>query len=80
MRPWCSGWRPHGFADGAGHTTTAPVHLPVVVASPRSDGELSYAVQMLMQMLKVLREVSGRLAGVEQWQRELRVVNSIQAQ
>ena len=74
---WLEARRVRGFADG-GATNTAPVQLPVAAASPRSDGELSYAVQS--QMLDVLREVSSRLAGVEQWQRELRVVNSIQAQ
>lgn len=42
----------------------------------RTDGELTYAVQA--QMLDVLREVSSRLAGLETWRRELRVVNNLQ--
>ena len=76
---WLEARRVRGFADG-GPTSLSQAgsgaQLPVAAASPRTDGELTYAVQA--QMLDVLREMSGRLAGVEQWQRELRVTNNLQ--
>ena len=76
VEQWLEARRLRGFADG-GPTTGSGAQLPVAAASPRTDGELTYAVQA--QMLDVLREMSQRLAGVEQWQRELRVVNSLQS-
>ena len=75
VEQWLEARRLRGFADG-GPTTGSGAQLPVAAASPRTDGELTYAVQA--QMLDVLREMSGRLAGVEAWQRELRVVNNLQ--
>jgi hypothetical protein len=75
VEQWLEARRMRGYAEG-GATTGSGAQLPVAAASPRTDGELTYAVQA--QMLDVLREMSGRLAGVEQWQRELRVVNNLQ--
>jgi hypothetical protein len=45
-------------------------------ASPASDGDKLYAV--LVQMLDESRTMNVRLAGVEAWQREFRVVNNLQ--
>jgi hypothetical protein len=75
VEQWLEARRLRGYAEG-GATTGSGAQLPVAAASPRTDGELTYAVQA--QMLDVLREMSGRLAGVEAWQRELRVVNKLQ--
>lgn len=71
---WLEARRVRGFADG-GHTTQG-ASLPVSAASPSTDGEKTYAVQT--QMLAV-QQLSDRLAGVEQWQRELKVVNNLRA-
>lgn len=49
---------------------------PVPASSPTSDGDKLYAV--LVQMLDESRTMNARLAGVEAWQREFRVVNNLQ--
>jgi hypothetical protein len=70
---WLEARRLRGFADGGGTSAAA---LPAAAAAPESEGELSYAV--LSQMLGELRTLNQRLAGVETWQREFRVINSLQ--
>lgn len=65
---WLEARRVRGFAGG-GPTTGSGAALSV--ASPRTDGEKTYAVQT--QMLDVLYEVKGQLADVKTWQSNLQV-------
>lgn len=75
---WLEARRIRGFADGGPTSSTGPA-LPVPVASPSTDGEKNYAVQVQVQMLAVLGSLNERLAGVEQWQRELQVTNNLRS-
>lgn len=70
VEQWLEARRLRGFADG-GPTTSSSAALPAPAASPRTDGEKTYAVQA--QMLDVLQEVKGQLADVKTWQRNLQV-------
>jgi hypothetical protein len=72
---WLEARRMRGFADG-GPTSAGAATLPVPASSPTSDGDKLYAV--LVQMLDESRTMNARLAGVEAWQREFRVVNNLQ--
>ena len=69
---WLEARRLRGFADG-GHTTSGSsgATLPVASASPSTDGEKAYAVQT--QMLEAMLVMTGQLADVKKWQRELQV-------
>jgi hypothetical protein len=76
MEQWLEARRLRGFADGGvtSYPNGGPV-LPTAAASPSTDGEKTYAVQM--QMLAALVNMGEQLADVKQWQRELQVVNNL---
>jgi hypothetical protein len=69
---WLEARRLRGFADGGGTSSgSTGATLPVAAASPSTDGERTYAV--LTQVLAANLAMVQKLAGVEQWQRELQV-------
>jgi hypothetical protein len=70
VEQWLEARRVRGFADG-GPTSNSGAQLPVAAANPSTDGEKLYAV--MSQLLEATKSMDGRLAGVETWQRELRV-------
>ncbi|MGI4832994.1 MAG: hypothetical protein ACRYFK_05975 [Janthinobacterium lividum] len=78
VEQWLEARRVWGFADGGPTSSgSSGATLPIAAASPATDGEKTYAV--LTQMLAALLQLNDRLAGVEQWQRELQVVNNLGA-
>ena len=76
VEQWLEARRLRGFADG-GPTTSSGAQLPVAAASPRTDGEMLYAV--LAQLLDQAKATNAALVDVAQWPKVLQVVNSLQS-